>query len=79
MLMSTLEQTVSMLETLPEDDVKAIHDIIYRFYIRKRSPFTPLTREKLLGDLAISREQIANGECKELGEAIQEIEEKYGL
>ena len=77
--MSTLEQTVSMLESLPEDDVKAIHDITYRFYIRERSPFKPVTREQILKDLAISRQQITNGEGKELGEAIQEIEAKYGL
>lgn len=77
--MSTLEQTVSMLESLPEDDVKAIHDITYRFYIREHSPFKPVTREQILKDLAISRQQIANGEGKELGEAIREIEAKYGL
>ena len=79
MHMSTLEQTVSMLETLPEDDVKAIHDITYRFYIRKQSSIKPLTKEQILNDLAVSRQQIANGEGKELGEAIREIEAKYGL
>lgn len=77
--MSTLEQTISMLESLPEDDVKAIHDIIYRFYVREQSPLAALSREKVLNDLAISREQIKNGEYKELGEAVREIEEKYGL
>ena len=79
MIMSTLEQTVSMLESLPEDDVKAIHDITYRFYIREHSPLKPVTREQILMDLAVSRQQIANGEGKELGEAIREIEAKYGL
>jgi len=77
--MSTLEQTVSMLEALPEDDVKAIHDIIYRFYIREHSPFKPVTKQQVLMDLAVSRQQIANGEGEELGEAIREIEMKYGL
>ena len=77
--MSTLEQTVSMLESLPEDDVKAIHDITYRFYIREHSPLKPVTREQILKDLAVSRQQIANGEGKELSEAIREIEAKYGL
>ena len=79
MIMSTLEQTVSMLESLPEDDVKAIHDITYRFYIREHSPLKPVTRKQILKDLAVSRQQIANGEGKELGEAIREIEAKYGL
>ena len=77
--MSTLEQTVSMLETLPEDDVKAIHDITYRFYIRERSILKPLTKEQILKDLSISREQIANDEALEMGEAIKEIEAKYDL
>lgn len=77
--MSTLEQTVSMLESLPEEDVKAIHDITYRFYIRERSPFKPVTKEQVLNDLAVSREQVANGEGIELGEALKEIGDKYGL
>jgi uncharacterized protein YjiS (DUF1127 family) len=77
--MSTLEQTVSMLEALPEDDVRAIRDITYRFYIRECSPFKPLTKDQMLNDLAVSREQIENGECLELGDAIEEIEAKYGL
>ena len=77
--MSTFVQTVSMLESLPEDDVKAIHNITYRFYIREHSPLESVTREQILKDLAVSRQQIANGEGKELGEAIQEIEAKYGL
>lgn len=77
--MSTLDQTISMLEALPEEDVKAIHDITYRFYVRERSPFKPLTKKQVLHDLSISREQIENGECLELGDAIREIEAKYGL
>lgn len=77
--MNTLEQTVSMLELLPEDDVKAIHDITCRLFILESSLAAPLKREKVVSDLAISREQIENGESKELGEAVREIEEKYGF
>jgi len=77
--MSTLEQTVSMLEALPEEDLKAIHDITYRFYIHARNPFAPLTKKQILQDLAISREQAANGEFMDFDDAIREIREKYGL
>ena len=77
--MSTLEQTVSMLESLPEEDLKAIHDITYRFYIHARNPFAPLTREQILTDLAISREQVANGNFMDFDNAVNEIRKKYGL
>ena len=56
--MSTFEQTVSMLESLPEDDVKVIHNITYRFYIREHSPLKPVTREQILKDLAVSRNKL---------------------
>ena len=77
--MSTLEQTVSMPEALSEEDFSAIHDIPYRSYTREHSPYNPLVREKVLQDLQVSREQIDCGQCKEFGEAVKEIKEKYDL
>ena len=77
--MSTLEQTVSMLKALPEDDGRAIHDITYRFYIREKASLKPVSKEQVLHDLSVSRQQITDGKCQKLSEAIREIEVKYGL
>ena len=77
--MSTLAATIAMLERLPETDLQAIHDITYSIYTKIQSPFKPLTKNQILDDLAESRKQIEQGECKDLTTAIDEIRGKYGL
>lgn len=42
-------------------------------------PFRKLSEEEILNDLEISRRQIAAGETKEMGQAIEGIRKKYGL
>lgn len=77
--MNTLDATISMLRALPESDIKIIHDITYFIYTKRHNPSKPITKEQILNDLAISREQIANGEYQDLDKAIDEIETKYGI
>ena len=68
--MSTLQTTISMLEVMPEEDVKAIHDITYRIFQKDNNPFKLLSRDQGFNDLEESRNQINNGQCMELGEAL---------
>lgn len=42
-------------------------------------PFPPKSREEIYKDLEISRQQAAEGKYQEMGEALTEIREKYGL
>lgn len=79
--MSAFENTVSMMEVLPESDLIEIENFTKKLYMLRNSesPFHPLTEEEILNDLQISREQIAQGKCKEMGQAIEEIRNKYGL
>ncbi|MDE5825289.1 MAG: hypothetical protein K2G55_07120 [Lachnospiraceae bacterium] len=79
--MSAFENTVSMMEVLPESDLIEIENFTKKLYMLRNSesPFRPLTEEEILNDLQISREQIAQGKCKEMGQAIEEIRNKYGL
>lgn len=86
--MSTLQNTISMLEVLPESDlikvqnftkklskrheVKSIDEAIGNF-------LQPKSREDIYRDLEISRQQAAEGNCMEMGQALAEIREKYGL
>lgn len=77
--MSTLEATVSMLETLPEDDLIAISGIVKRFIIKNNSPYAPLTKKETLEKLAKSRKQAEEGKVRDAKEASDEIREKYGL
>lgn len=43
------------------------------------SPFRPLAGDEILNDLQTSREHIAQGKYKEMGQVIMEIRDKYGL
>jgi hypothetical protein len=40
---------------------------------KESSPFKALTREQILGDLAISRRQVENGECDDFDEFMDKI------
>ena len=42
-------------------------------------PFQPKSQEEIYRDLEISRQQAAEGKCQEMGQALAEISEKYGL
>ena len=77
--MNTLESTISMLETLPEHELQAIHDITYVIYSRNPNPFRPTSKEQILKDLETSRKQIENGQYKDAKIAINEIGAKYGI
>lgn len=79
--MNTFESTVSMMEVLPESDLIEIQNFTKKLYMLRNadSPFHPLSEDDILNDLQISREQIAQGKYKEMGQAIEEIRHKYGL
>jgi hypothetical protein len=79
--MSTLENTISILEVLPETDLIKIQDLAKKLFQQRRSecPFPLKSREDFYRDLEISRKQAAEGKCTEMEQAIEEIREKYGL
>ena len=77
--MSIVEATKNMLDILPEADVRVIYSVTKNMFDRVSSPFKPLTREQILGDLAISRKQIENEEIIDCDDALNEIEVVYGL
>lgn len=79
--MNAFESTVSMMEVLPESDLIKIQNFTQKLYMHRNadSPFEPLNEEDILNDLRISREQTAQGQRKEMGQAIEEIRHKYGL
>ncbi len=79
--MNAFDSTVLMMEALPESDLIEIENFTKNLYMLRnsKSPFRPLTGEEILKDLQISREQVEQGKCKEMGQAIEEIRNKYGL
>lgn len=79
--MSTLENTISMLEGLPETGLIKIQNFIKKLF-RQRSeegPFASKSRDEIYADLEISGQQAAEEQYQEMGEALAEIRSKYGL
>ena len=86
--MSTLQNTISMMKSLPEADLIKIQDFTKKLSKRHELEtadeavgrfLPPKSREDIYRDLEISRQQVAEGKCQEMGEALAEIRAKYGL
>lgn len=56
--MSTLDATVSMLEAMPEDARIKVMEFTQKLFTSKKSvsPFVPVNQERILSDLAESRQ-----------------------
>ena len=77
--MSIVEATKSMLDVLPESDVKVIYLVTKNIFEKEASPFRPLTKKQILADLAVSRQQIEDGDYLDFDDALKEIEAEYDL
>jgi len=86
--MSTLENTVAMMKTLPEVDLVKIQDFVKGLLCDREMEavdeavgkfLKPMSREDFYRDLEISRQQASEGKCQEMGEALAEIRRKYEL
>lgn len=79
--MSTLEATVSMLETMPEEARLLVFKYTQSLFTAPKpaNPFTPKSKNDILDDLAESRQQIADGSCVDMKQALQEMGAKHGF
>ncbi|MCM1122392.1 MAG: hypothetical protein NC416_07410 [Eubacterium sp.] len=86
--MSTLEKTISMMETLSESDLIKIQDLIRKLFWqheRERDNnvagriFKPMSREDILNDVEMAEEEIAEGKCRTAEEVFGGLEREYGF
>ena len=79
--MGTIEATVSMLETMPEEARLLVFNYTLELFSAQRpaNPFTPISTDKLLSDLEESRRQIEAGEGKNMKEALREMGKQHGF
>lgn len=86
--MSTLQNTISMMKTLPEADLLKIQDFIKNLSRRHELEaadetvgrfLPPKSREDIYRDLEISRQQAAEGKYQEAGEFLAELRAEYGI
>ena len=86
--MSTLQNTISMMETLPETDLIKIQNFTKKLSQRRELEtadeavgrfLPPKSREDIYRDLEISRKQIEMGQCSSAEEVFNGLEQRYGF
>ena len=79
--MSTLEATMSMLETMPEEAQAKVFEFTQSLFVagNPESPFTPLTEAQVLADLEKSRQQITEGKGLNARGALEEMGRQHGF
>jgi len=86
--MSTLQNTISMLEVLPEADLLKIQDFTKKLFKRRELEaaneavgkfLPPKSREDIYRDLEQSRKQIEMGQCRSAEEVFNGLEQRYGF
>ena len=83
--MSTYENTVNLVQNLSENDLKKVHEYIRKLLLKKEekeesyNPFTPLSREEIIQQLAIARKHAEEGHIKDAHQASADIRARYGL
>lgn len=79
--MSTLDATVSMLELLPEEELRVVQKLVKSIFDNKVSsnPFQPLSEEQLYSMLSAARKQADNGEYDDVDVFYNSMVEKYGM
>ncbi len=86
--MNTLENTISMMKTLPETDLVKIQDFTRKLSRRHELEaadgavgkfLKPMSREDFMRDIEVADKQFAAGEYQEIGEAVDEICQELGI
>lgn len=86
--MNTLQNTISMMKTLPETDLLKIQDFtrnLSRRHELKEADesvgrfLPPKSREDIYRDLETSRQNAAEGKYQEAGEFLAELRREYGI
>ena len=79
-MMTALEATVSMLKMMPESDILKVKSYVTGIFEHKaESPFIYLTKDEILEQLSVSRQQAFAGQYTEAMAVHEQITSKYGL
>ena len=73
--MKTLEATMAMLETMPEDARMKVFEFTQQLFTSRKpaNSFVPVNTEQILTDLAESRREIAEGKGMNMEDALNEL------
>lgn len=79
--MSTLEYTISLLETMPEEKIKEVQNYIQYIIFRddEMMPFKPLSEEEIVEQLTEAVKKSDIGAITPAGMVSQRMREKYAI
>lgn len=86
--MTTLENTISMMEKLPETDLIEIQDLIQKLFRQHESESTDaavgqvlkrMSKADFMEDARAAEKDIAAGRYKSADEVFDGLEQRYGL
>lgn len=79
--MSTIDATVSVMESMPEASRKKVLIYAQNLVLEDdpENPFLPLTKEQILHDLAISEKDYQEGRVQNFRDAIIEMRKQHGF
>lgn len=86
--MNTIENTVSMMKTLPETDLLEIQSFTRKLFQRRESKkadeavrkfLKPMSREDIMKNIEIAEQEIADGKYRSADEVFNELEHRYKL
>lgn len=79
--MSTLEYTISLLETMPEEKIKEIQNYIRYVIFRddEMMPFKPLREDEIVEQLTEAVKKSDTGATTPAGMMSQRMREKYAI
>ena len=77
--MSVSEATLNLMETMSEEELLEMYHQARRIIEQRNNPYRPLSKQQILADLAVSRQQIEDGETINFDIAMGEIEARYDL
>lgn len=91
--MNTLENTVSMMKTLPEADLLKIQEFTLELFKCRRENrmvdktadeavgrfLKPMSREDIMKNIEIAEAQFASGEYQNAGDFLAELRKEYGV
>ena len=79
--MSTLDATVSMLESMPEDARIKVMEFTQKLFTSRKpaNPFVPVSGEQIFSDLAESCLQISDGKGLDMKDALSRMGKQHGF
>ena len=83
--MSILENTISMMEALPEADLIKIQNFITKLFHNRECDtaagrlLKPMSRKDFLNDVEAAEKEIADGKFKKAEKVFDGLEQRYGF